>query len=231
MFDQEAYIYPYEQSRFMAKVYGWMCAALAVTALTAWYVATTPIFIHRIIEQPWLLLGVILMQLALVFVLGTMLNRMSYPLAILLFFIYAMSVGITMSLIIQAYTLASLFSTFIVASGMFGGMALYGYVTKTDLSALRNMLIMILWGLMLAVVVNMFLQRQWFDYAVSIVGVVIFSLLTAADMQKIKEFGFKLNADTQTRAKATVLSALVLYLDFLNLFLFLLRFTGNRREQ
>jgi FtsH-binding integral membrane protein len=231
MFNQEAYTYPYEQSNFMAKVYGWMCAALAVTALTAWYVVSTPIFLHRIIEQPWLLLAIFLAQLALVFVLGAMLNRMSYPVAVVLFFVYAMSVGITLSLIIQAYTLASLFSTFIVTSGMFGGMALYGYVTKTDLGALRNVLTMMLWGLILAMVVNMFFQRQWFDYAVSMVGVIIFSLLTAVDTQKIKDLGLRLTTDTQTRAKAAVLAALVLYLDFLNLFLFLLRFTGNRREQ
>jgi len=231
MFNQEVYTYSYEQSHFMAKVYGWMCAALAVTAATAWYVASTPIFMHRIIEQPWLLLLIFLAQLALVFVLGAMRDRLSYPVAILLFFVYAMSVGVTLSLIIQAYTLASLFSTFIVTSGMFGGMALYGYVTRTDLGAMRNILIMMLWGLILAMLVNMYFQRMWFDYAISLVGVVIFSLLTAVDVQKIKELGFSLTADTNTRAKAAVSAALVLYLDFLNLFLFLLRFTGNRREQ
>lgn len=231
MFNQEVYTYSYEQSNFMTKVYGWMCAALAATAATAWYVASTPIFMQRIIEQPWLLLFIFLAQLAMVFVLGAMLNRMSLPVAIVLFFVYAISVGLTLSLVVQAYTFASLFSTFIVTSGMFGGMALYGYLTKTDLGALHAILTMMLWGLILAMIVNMFFSRPWFDYVIAMVGVVVFSLLTAADAQKLKELGLQLTVDAQTHAKAVVLGALMLYLDFLNLFLFLLRFTGNRREQ
>lgn len=231
MLDQGIYSYHYQQIGFLEKVYGWMFAALLLTAASAWYIAETLLFIDYIIQQPWLLLAVFLAQLVLVFVLTAMLNRMSYLVAVLLFFVYALSMGISMSLIVQAYTVASLFSTFMVAAGMFGGMSLYGFITKTDLGAMRNILVMAVWGLLLALLVNMFLQRLWFDYVVSMIGVVIFALLTAVDIQKITELGYRLNADAHTRSKAAVLAALTLYLDFLNLFLFLLRFTGNRREQ
>ncbi len=114
---------------------------------------------------------------------------------------------------------------------MFGGMAIYGYFTKADLTGMRNIAIMVLWGMILSLFVNMFLQSQWFDYAISMVGVVIFSLLTAADTQKIKALSQRLMTDEDTRNKIAILGALTLYLDFINLFLFLLRFTGSRRSQ
>lgn len=223
--------YVQSSANFMYKVYGWMCAALAVTAATAWYVASTPAFFYHIVDKPWLLWVIFIGQLMLVVTLSGMLHRMSYVTAVLLFMVYAVSLGITMSLILRIYTLSSIASTFVVTSGMFGGMALFGYFTRSDLTTVRNIGVMILWGLILAMIVNMFLVSPWFDYAISMVGVVIFALLTAADTQKIKILSQQLMADTETRNKIAILGALTLYLDFINLFLFLLRFTGSRRSQ
>lgn len=229
MFQEQSYSYP--QTNFMVKVYGWMCTALAITAATAWYVASSPAFFRRVTEQPLWLLLILFAQLALVVILSAMIDRISYATAIALFVVYAISLGVTMSLILQMYTLVSVASTFIVTSCMFGGMALYGYMTRSDLTRMQNILVMIMWGMIVAMLVNLFFKSMWFDYVVSMVGVVVFALLTAADTQKIKQLGDRLLADQQTRAKASLLGALTLYLDFINLFLFLLRFTGNRRQQ
>ena len=231
MFEEQGYVYGYAQSNFMAKVYGWMCIALAVTASTAWYVALTPAFFYRVKDQPFLLLLIFIVQLGLVVVLSAMLHKMNYITAIILFMVYAVSLGITMSLLLREFTLPSIASTFVVTSGMFGGMALYGYFTRADLTQVRNISVMVLWGLILSMLVNLFLQSFWFDYIISMVGVVIFSLLTAADTQKLKALGQRLLGDNQTRNKAALLGALMLYLDFINLFLFLLRFTGSQRNQ
>lgn len=231
MFERQGYAYEYPHSNFMVQVYSWMSVALAVTAATAWYVASTPAFMQRITEQPWLLLLIFIGQLGLVVALTALLDKMCFMSAVLLFMVYAVSLGITMSLIINMYTLASIGATFLVTSGMFGGMALYGYFTQTDLTKVQSISVMILWGLILSMLVNLFLQSMWFDYLISMVGVVIFSLLTAADTQKIKMLGERLIGTEEARYKASIIGALTLYLDFINLFLFLLRFTGNRRSQ
>lgn len=231
MFEEQGYVYGYAQNNFMSKIYGWMCGALAITAATAWYVASSPTLFNRITDQPFLLLFIFIAQLGLVIALSALLNKMSYMTAIILFVVYAISLGITMSLMLRVYTLASIASTFIVTSGMFGGMALYGYFTQSNLSKMASILSMVVWGLVLALIVNLFFQSEWFDYVTSMVGVVIFALLTAADTQKLKNLGQSLFADKQTINKAALLGALMLYLDFINLFLFLLRFTGNRRSK
>ncbi|MEX0848900.1 MAG: Bax inhibitor-1/YccA family protein [Candidatus Dependentiae bacterium] len=230
MFQEFGYAQEKAHANFMYKVYGWMCAALAVTSVTAFYVASSPTFFFYVMQKPWLLWVIFAAQLVLVVVLSSMLHKMNYATAVALFMVYAISIGITMSLILRIYTLSSIASTFIVTSGMFGGMSLYGYFTKTDLTTVRNIVTMILWGVILSLIVNMFLQSVWFDYAISMVGVVIFALLTAADTQKIKALSQQLMADVETKNKIAILGALMLYLDFINLFLFLLRFTGNRRK-
>lgn len=114
---------------------------------------------------------------------------------------------------------------------MFGGMAIYGYITRSDLAQMHSILIMVVWGLIVAMLVNIFLKSMWFDYVVSMIGVIVFALLTATDTQKIRQLGQNMLADRQTQSKISLIGALTLYLDFLNLFLFLLRFTGNRRQQ
>jgi FtsH-binding integral membrane protein len=231
MFQQFGHVQEKAQTNFMYKVYGWMCAALAVTAVTAWYVAASTTFFNAIIAHPFMLLGIFIAQLSLVIILSGMIHKMNYPTAVVLFMVYAISLGVTMSLVFRAYTLPSLASTFVVTSGMFGGMALYGYFTKSDLTRVRNIGIMVLWGMILSMLVNFYFQSMWFDYIISMVGVVIFSLLTAADTQKIKELQERLPAEGDIKNKIAILGALTLYLDFINLFLFLLRFTGSRRSQ
>ena len=231
MFQQFAQVQERTQINFMYKVYGWMCAALAVTAATAWYVATSTTFFNTVMVHPFMLFGIFIAQLGLVVILSGMIEKMNYPTAVVLFMIYAISLGVTMSLVFRAYTLPSLASTFIVTSGMFGGMALYGYFTKSDLTQVRNIGTMIVWGMILSMLVNMYFQSMWFDYIISMVGVVIFSLLTAADTQKIKALQGQLSVEGDMKNKIAILGALTLYLDFINLFLFLLRFTGSRRSQ
>ena len=231
MFQPFAQVQERAQTNFMYKVYGWMCAALAVTAVTAWYVATSTSFFNTVMVHPFMLLAIFVAQLGLVVVLSAMIEKMNYPTAVMLFMIYAISLGVTMSLVFRAYTLPSLASTFIVTSGMFGGMALYGYFTKSDLTQVRNISIMIVWGMILSMLVNMYFQNMWFDYIISMVGVVIFCLLTAADTQKIKALQGQLSIESDMKNKVAILGALTLYLDFINLFLFLLRFTGSRRSE
>jgi len=231
MFEGHMYVAEHTNDAFMYRVYGWMAAALAVTAATAWYVFSTAWFYQAVLDKPFVLLLLFIAQIGLVVALSALLHKLSYATAVLLFLLYAMSLGITLSLIFRVYTLGSIASTFVVTSGMFGGMALYGYMTKTDLTGVRNASIMVLWGIILAMAVNLFLQNFWFDYVVSMVGVVLFTLLTAADTQKIKQLHQQLIADRQTKSKIALLGALTLYLDFINLFLFLLRFMGGRRNQ
>ncbi len=215
---------------FMYRVYGWMAVALSLTAVTAYWVASQPAFYTTLVRQPGLMFALILGQLALVIGLSIFLPKMNLVTATIMFLVYAVMVGITLSSIFFVYTAASIYSTFLVTSGMFGGMCLYGYFTRADLTGIGSMSIMLLWGLILGMLVNMFLRSPGFDFALSAVGVVVFTLLTAYDAQKIKRLGQQLIADKETIGKVAILGALTLYLDFINLFLFLLRFMGQRRE-
>jgi len=220
---------PAAESNFMYKVYGWMCAALAVTAITSFFVITSPA-IAMFVFKPGILLGLCLGQLILVIMLASMIRKLSFAAACTLFFVYAISLGLTLSTIFMVYTEGSIFSTFIVTAGMFGSMAIYGAFTKTDLTTVGSYEIMALWGLILAMIVNIFLQSKQFDFLISFVGVAVFVLLTAVDSQKIKRLGQELIADRQTVDKVALVCALSLYLDFINLFLFLLRIIGQRKD-
>jgi FtsH-binding integral membrane protein len=218
-------------SSFMAGVYGWMSCALALTAGTAYYVATTPSVFTYIYTHSGILVGLMLFQIGLVIAISALLNRMSFVTALALFLVYAASLGITLSSIFFVYTQGSIFSTFLTTACTFGAMSLYGYMTKADLTSMGSMSIMILIGLIIGMVVNMFLQSERFDYVLSGIGVVIFTLLTAYDTQKIKQIALPVLGDHEMAGKVTLVGALTLYLDFVNLFLFLLRFMGQRRDQ
>ena len=220
---------PAAESHFMYKVYGWMCAALAVTATTSFFVISSP-SVAAFVYKPGVILGLCLGQLVLVIMLAAMIRKLSFATACTLFFVYAVSLGLTLSTIFMVYTEGSIYSTFIVTSGMFGSMAIYGAFTRTDLTSVGNYAIMALWGLILSMVVNIFLQSQQFDFLISLVGVAVFVLLTAVDSQKIKRLGQELIADRQTVDKVALVCALSLYLDFINLFLFLLRIMGQRKD-
>lgn len=212
-------------------VYAWMAVALGITASIAYYVGTTPAVYTYLMGNNWLVFGFIIAQFALVIGLAAFLNRMNTITAMIMFIVYAVLMGITMSSIFLVYTTVSIVTTFFVASGMFAGMALYGYFTKTDLSSMGSIAIMMLFGLILGGLVNLFLRSPMMQMILSAVGVIVFSLLIAFDIQKIKQLSKSLLADQQTITKIAIMCALTLYLDFVNLFLYLLQFFGKKKEQ
>ncbi len=222
------------ESNLMYRVYAWMCLALAITATTAYFVSQSPTFINALFSGSTgsnvLLIGLFVGQLALVIILSAMLNRMSFATAAFLFILYAATLGITLSSIFLVYTYTSIAATFLVTSGMFGAMALYGYFTKSDLSSMGSYLMMALIGIIIGGLVNMFLKNETFHFVISAIGVIVFTLLTAYDVQKIKNMSQEMLGDRETMAKVSIMGALMLYLDFVNLFLYLLQFMGRRKE-
>ena len=218
-----------EQRTFFAKVYGWMTFALAITALVASYVAGNPALVRTIVGNRILFLGLILAELALVMGLSGWINRMSALLATLVFILYSALNGLTFSVMFLAYTASSLGVTFLVTAGTFGITALYGYFTKSDLSSIGNMAFMGLIGVILASLVNFWLQSSAIYWITTYIGIAVFVGLVAYDTQKIKRLNVIGNAGTEEDRKEAILGALVLYLDFINLFLLLLRFFGRRR--
>jgi uncharacterized protein len=225
------YVVDQRISSFMAGVYGWMSCALAVTASAAYYIAHTPVFFHYIQTHPLVLIGIFVGQLAFVFSLVFFLNRMNFITALVLFLLYSVSVGVTISSIFYVYTEVSIFSTFLTTALTFAVMSFYGYMTKSDLTTMGSMSFMVLIGIIVGTVINMFLQSAQFDYLLSGLGVIVFVLLTAYDTQKIKQLGSSMISHQEIMPKITLLGALTLYLDFINLFLFLLRFMGKQRDQ
>ncbi|HSC24989.1 MAG TPA: Bax inhibitor-1/YccA family protein [Candidatus Babeliales bacterium] len=217
-------------SSFMASVYGWMSCALVLTAGTAYYIASVPVIFTYIYTHPFVLIGLLIAQLSLVVSITFFLHRISFITALILFLLYAITLGITLSSIFYVYTESSIISTFLTTSLMFGAMSLYGYTTKADLTSIGNMCLMILIGLIIGMFINIILKSVQFDYVLSGIGVIIFVLLTAYDTQKIKMLARSMFVDQTLAAKISLIGALTLYLDFINIFLFLLRFMGQRRE-
>lgn len=214
----------------MYRVYAWMGIGLSITAVAAYAVAATPSLLQMLATNGLLLLALLFVQFGLVVVLSMFLTRLSFTTAVALFLLYSLLTGVTLSSLFIIFTTSSIFATFIVTAGMFAIMSLYGYFTNADLSTMGNILFMALIGLILSMLVNLFLQNSIFELIISGVGVIVFSLLTAYDTQRIKLLAQQLSADKETLSKVALFGALALYLDFLNLFLFLLRFTGARRQ-
>jgi uncharacterized protein len=220
-------------ARFMQAVYGFMATALLFTAITAYYVGSTPALINKLFYSPQsstTLIALLVIQVILVIGITAAIRRISFPVALSLFFVYAGLLGVTLSSVFIVYEVASIYQTFIVAAAMFGGMSLYGYFTKADLTSVGNVGIMIVWGLIVAMLINVWLQSSQMDTIISFVGVVVFALLTAFDTQKIKLLGQQMLVDDETMSKVAIIGALTLYLDFINIFLFLLRFLGDRKK-
>jgi len=215
-------------SEYMSKVYGWMAGALGISAAVAWWAANSPAFIEMITKTPAIMYGMIIGELILVIGLVAMLKRMSLGMAIFAFLGYAVLTGLTLSTIFMIYTSASIAKTFIVTAGVFGAMSIYGYTTKKDLTSWGSFLIMSLIGLVIASLVNMFLNSYMIEWITTYAGIIIFTGLTAWDTQKLKYFG-AMGAEGDMLGKMAILGALTLYLDFINLFLMLLRVFGNRR--
>ena len=220
---------------FVAGVFTWMFVALGITALTAWWFATTPALLQLLIspEGGMTIIGwvVMLAPLLLVFAMSGGANRMSAATMLLLFVLFSVLMGASLSFILLIYTGASIAKTFVITSGMFGVMAIVGYTTKTDLTKFGSIMFMGLIGIIIASVVNIFMHSGTMDYIISFLGVLIFTGLTAYDVQKIKRIGAQVNGNTaeDNVRKMMLFGALSLYLDFINLFLFLLRFFGNRK--
>jgi FtsH-binding integral membrane protein len=215
-----------------------MFAALGITAAAAHLFGTndalfstliqvTPEGAARMSTLGWI---VTLAPFIIVVTMSARMHKMSVQNAVLCYVIYSILMGVSLSFIFWAYTTASIFKTFIITAGMFGTMAIVGYTTKTDLTKFGSFLFMALIGIIIASLVNFFMHSARLDYIVSIIGVLIFTGLTAFDVQKIKQIGEAGINDGDVMAKITIQAALTLYLDFLNLFLYLLRFFGNSRD-
>jgi len=219
---------------FIANVFAWMGIALAITAFTAYYFASNENLISALLNPQtggFTMLGWIVMLSPIGFVLAMSLGfqRFSSGTLTILFGVYSIIMGASLSFILLVFTSASIFKTFAVTAGMFGIMAFVGYTTKTDLSKFGSLLFMGLIGIIIASVVNMFLQSGTFDYIISFIGVLIFTGLTAYDVQTLKRIGAGVEYGHENTRKLVIMGALRLYLDFINLFLFLLRFLGDRR--
>ena len=219
------------ESSFVSTVFLWMFAALGITALTAYLFASTPSLMMMMFSETGLnIFGwiVMLAPLIIVFVMSARVEKMSVQTMTMLYIVYSILMGISLSFIFLLYTGASIMKTFAICSAMFGIMALVGYTTKTDLTKFGGILMMALIGIIVASLVNFFMHSERLEYIISFVGVLIFTGLTAYDVQKIKEIGNNGIAQGDTMAKMTIFAALSLYLDFINLFLYLLRFFGKR---
>lgn len=214
---------------YMAQVYGWMTCGLLLTGFVAWYAASSGV-VDYIFSGRFIFFGLIIAQLALVFVLSGLVHKLSPGVATGLFMLYSALTGLTFSSIFLVYTYSSIASTFVVTGGMFGAMSLYGYTTKRDLSKMGSLLFMALIGLILASLVNLWLKSTPLMWAITYIGVLIFVGLTAYDTQKLKNIGEQIDTrDSVQMRRYSIMGALTLYLDFINLFLMLLRIFGNRR--
>ncbi len=217
-----------EQQRFMVRVYNWMTAGLAITGFMAFYVANSPTMLNIVFGNPIVPIVLIIAQLGLVFWLASRVMHMSASQATGVFMLYAGLTGITFSSVFLTYTASSITSTFLITAGTFGVMSLYGYTTKKDLTSWGSFLFMGLIGIIIASIVNIFMQSEMMHAVITYVGVLVFVGLTAYDTQKIKEMNILGNEGTDEDTKEAVSGALTLYLDFINLFLMLLRLLGNR---
>ena len=213
---------------FLSKVYGWMFLGLLITAGTAFTVASSPTLIRAFILNRILFWILILAQLGVVFFLSARVDRLAPLTAAGLFLLYSVMVGITTSVILLLYTGSSIVSAFVVAGGMFGALAVFGTFTKRSLAGVGQFMFMGLIGLLLAMVVNLFWSNGALYFVISVVGVIVFTGLTAYDAQKLKQMAVSL-PDGRVGSYAVV-GALDLYLDFINLFFFILRLIGGRRN-
>ncbi len=213
---------------FLRRVYGWMCAGLGLTALVAFEVANSPAIFGYLVSNQLLYFGLILAELGLVFYLSARAERLAPGTAAALFAGYAGLNGVTLSLVLLAYTGQSVTNAFVVTAGMFGAMALFGSTTKRSLAGAGQFFFMGLIGIVLASLVGLFWHSDALQFVIPVVGVIVFTGLTAWDAQRLKQMA--LATPEGQAGSLAIVGALALYLDFINLFLSLLRFFGNRRE-
>lgn len=216
-------------SAVMRKVYNWMMLGLALTALVSWVVVQSPAILEFLLGNRLIFYGLLILELGVVIYLSGRIHALSGDMAVLLFLGYAALNGITLSPIFLIYTGASITSTFLVTAATFGVMSLWGYTTKANLTSFGQFLIMGLIGLVIASLVNLFWANDTMYWVLSYAGVFIFVGLTAYDTQKIKRMAQEISTDEDGYTRFAILGALNLYLDFINLFLYLLRFMGRRK--
>lgn len=215
-------------SQVMKRVYVKMFLALLVTSFVAWIIGTSHQFLYFMVTHSWVYWGLMLAELGMVIAISAAINKMSSSMATLLFYLFAIVNGAVFSIILSVYTADSIFKTFLITAGVFGAMSVYGYFTDRDLTKMGTFLYMALWGLIIAIVVNIFWANSTLEWIISIAGVLIFVGLTAWDTQKIKQMAAQM--PNATDGRLATIGALSLYLDFINLFLYLLRFFGNSRD-
>ncbi len=215
---------------FLAKVFNWMAIGLGITGVVAWFTASSGLA-AQLVQGP-LFMIFLFAELGLVFYLSARINKIQAGTATGLFIGYAALNGLTLSMVFLAYTTESIAATFFITAGMFGAMAVYGLVTKRDLSGWGSFLFMGVIGIVIASIVNIFLKSSSLYWAISLIGVFVFVALTAYDVQKIKRMGEEgiMEQGQEMIKKGAIMGALALYLDFINLFLMLLRFFGGSRD-
>jgi FtsH-binding integral membrane protein len=216
-----------DSSAFLRKVYAYMAGGLLATAVTAAAVASSATLVDLILGNRIVFYGLLIGEFGMVVAFSSLVNRISTGAAAALFFAYAIVNGLTLSIIFMIYTASSISSTFFVTAGTFGALSAYGYATKRDLSGVGSFAMMGLIGLIIASLVNLFLKSTMIYWLTTFVGVIVFTLLTAYDTQKLKRFA--LASSPEQQSKVALQGALMLYLDFINLFLYMLRLLGRRR--
>lgn len=214
----------------MRKVYLWMALALVITGMSAYYVATSQTLLTLIYGNRAVMWGLVIAELLLVFGVSAAINKLSLTMSTLMFVLYSVINGATMSSIFLVYTAESIETVFLITAATFAGMAVYGYFTKKDLTSWGPILLMALFGLIIASVVNIFVGSSGLNLIISYVGVLIFVGLTAYDSQKIKQLMLQAPDAGESMQKVALLGALTLYLDFINLFIHLLSILGDRRD-
>lgn len=214
---------------FLQRVFVWMFAGLLVTAGVAGAVGSSDGLLTALTKTPGIFLGILLLSVGVVLAISFLSQRLPVNVLVGLFFVYAALNGFVFALIFELYTKQSIFTAFLITAGMFGALAWWGYATKRDLSGMGSILFMGLIGLILATVVNLFIANSALYWVTTYAGVLIFCGLTAYDMQKLRRYGEQGGATEEAESRAAIQGALALYLDFINLFLYLLRIFGSRR--
>ena len=215
---------------FVANVFSYMTLALVITGVAAYWFAASGNILALLQGSSLLLWGVMLAPIGMVLIMSFAFNRLSFSALMGLFLAYSLVNGISLSVIFLIYSSAAIAKVFFITAGLFATMAVVGYTTKTDLTKLGSILMMAVLGIVIASLVNYFLESEAFDYLISCVGVLVFTGLVAYDTQKVKRIGAGVEYGTATAGKLALMGALSLYLDFINLFLFLLRVFGGRRD-
>jgi FtsH-binding integral membrane protein len=225
----EAYVSTAVVSRFMSNVYAWMCVGLATTALVAWYVASQPSWL-RSIYSPGTFIVLLIVELGLVWAVAGAIQRISAGVATALFVLYSAINGATLAFVFVVYDLPTVGTAFAVTAGMFGVISVIGFVTKRDLSGFGSFLFMALIGLVIASVVNLFVASSALYWITTYAGVLIFLGLTVYDTNKLKQWAYATEGDQAMAQRLAIVGSLSLYLDFINLFLLMLRLLAKARE-